>query len=413
MRLENLAGHKLPTGYPSRRSWIRFTVRDRNGTPVFESGEIRSTGEIPGNDNDTDPARYEPHYQEITQSDQVQVYESVMVDTQDQVTTGLLQGVRYIKDNRLLPRGFDKATASEDIAVHGQAREDDDFIGGSDAVRYIIHLGGQQGPFIVQASLWYQPIGYRWAHNLKDYDAPETNRFVEFYDSMSEISGIPLATAEVVVPGPETSVSSRRPGLRPDLHVAFQARNLVVIDILAYLPAKLFDPAVRPVFLEFPKHPVTQVRNRKDILVAGRIQIDRHEDELLQPRNLLVVHVLAYFPAELCDVGVRFVFVELMGHPVADPGNQKNFFFGCVIQIQRQEKPGVQLVLLGFIQRCTDQRVDLKHIHKRTLRKNRVRLRCIHMGQRRELGFGGRVRIEHAHILTHLGLGNTVAENQE
>ena len=126
-----------------------------------------------------------------------------MVDTQDQVTTGLLQAVRYIKDNRLLPRGFDKATASEDIAVHGRAREDADFIGGSDAVRYIIRfVHGKQGPFTVQASLWYQPIGYRWAHNLKDYDAPETNRFVEFYDAMSEISGISLATAEVVVPGP-------------------------------------------------------------------------------------------------------------------------------------------------------------------------------------------------------------------
>ena len=202
VRLENLAGHKLPTGYPSRRSWIHFTVHDRNGAPIFESGGIRSTGQIPGNDNDNDSVRYEPHYQEITKSDQVQIYESVMVDIQDQVTTGLLHGVRYIKDNRLLPRGFDKASASEDIAVHGLAKEDADFVGGSDAVRYIVDVRGQQGPFAVQASLWYQPIGYRWAHNLKGYDAPETNRFVEFYDSMSEISGIPLATAEIVVPDP-------------------------------------------------------------------------------------------------------------------------------------------------------------------------------------------------------------------
>ena len=202
VRLENLAGHKLPTGYPSRRSWIHFTVHDRNGTLLFESGGIQSTGQIPGNDNDTDPARYEPHYREITKSDQVQIYESMMVDIQGQVTTGLLRGVRYVKDNRLLPRGFDKASASEDIAVHGRAKEDADFVGGSDAVRYSVDVGGQQGPFAVQASLWYQPIGYRWAYNLKDYDAPETNRFVEFYDSMSEISGIPLATAEIVVSDP-------------------------------------------------------------------------------------------------------------------------------------------------------------------------------------------------------------------
>ncbi len=202
VRIENLAGHKLPTGYPSRRSWIHFTVRDRNGAPVFESGAIRPTGEIPENDNDTDPARYEPHYREITQSDQVQIYESVMVDTQGQVTTGLLQAVRYVKDNRLLPRGFDKASASEDIAVHGRAREDADFTGGTDAVRYIVDVSGQQGPFTVQASLWYQPIGYRWARNLADYAAPETDRFVAFYDSMSDISGIPLASTEIVVSEP-------------------------------------------------------------------------------------------------------------------------------------------------------------------------------------------------------------------
>ena len=202
VRVENLAGHKLPTGYPSRRSWIRFAVLDRNGTPVFESGVLQPTGEITGNDNDRDPTRYEPHYRRISQRDQVQIYESVLVDTEDQVTTGLLQGVRYVKDNRLLPRGFDKTTASEDIATHGHARTDDDFAEGGDAVRYLVEVGERPGPFTVQAALWYQPVGYRWARNLGDYAAPETDRFVAFYDAMSDISGLPLATAERTVSAP-------------------------------------------------------------------------------------------------------------------------------------------------------------------------------------------------------------------
>ena len=200
VRLENLAGHKLPTGYPSRRSWIHFAVHDPNGDIVFESGRIQPTGEIAGNDNDDDPARYEPHYQEITQPGQVQIYESVIVDLQGRVTTGLLSGVRFVKDNRLLPKGFDAASASEAIAVHGQAQEDANFVGGSDTVRYVVDVSGKKGPFTVQAALWYQPIGYRWAHNLKSYDALETNRFVDFFDSMADISGILITSEEVVIP---------------------------------------------------------------------------------------------------------------------------------------------------------------------------------------------------------------------
>ena len=127
--------------------------------------------------------------------DQVQVYESVMRDVNGNVTTGLLRGTGYIKDNRLLPRGFDKATAVPDIAVRGVAQQDPDFTGESDRVRYLVNTAGRNGPFQVSAELRYQPISYRWAQNLRAYDAMETRRFVSWYGEMASGSSEVLASA--------------------------------------------------------------------------------------------------------------------------------------------------------------------------------------------------------------------------
>ncbi|MGC4085449.1 MAG: hypothetical protein QM736_25835 [Vicinamibacterales bacterium] len=191
----NRGGHKLPTAYPSRRAWLHVVARDTGGRVIFESGAVGAGGAIMGNDNDADATRVEPHYTTITRPDQVQIYESVMVGADGQPTTGLLTAVRFVKDNRLLPRGFDKATADNDIAVHGEAESDADFVGGRDRVQFSIDAGAANGPFTVTAELWYQPIAYRWAMNLKNYDAPEPKRFVGYYEQTSETSGVVLAKA--------------------------------------------------------------------------------------------------------------------------------------------------------------------------------------------------------------------------
>ncbi len=197
--VENLTGHKLPTAYPSRRAWISLTIRDADGRTVFASGRLGPGGAIAGNDNDEDPSRFEPHYREIVRPSQVQIYESIIADPSGAVTTGLLKAVRYAKDNRLLPQGFDKTTAGADIAVHGEARDDADFTGGSDRVRYAIDTAGARGPLTIEAELLYQPIGFRWADNLRAYQAAETTRFVSYYDAMSSATAAPLGRAIATV----------------------------------------------------------------------------------------------------------------------------------------------------------------------------------------------------------------------
>jgi hypothetical protein len=195
----NLSGHKLPTAYPSRRAWLHVVVRDRSGATVFESGALTPTGRIVGNDNDDDRLRYEPHYREITQPGQVQIYESIMGDPYGAVTTGIVSGLGYLKDSRILPRGFDKATANRDIAVVGDAAKDPAFVGGSHRTRYNIDIARARGPFRIVAELWYQPIGFRWAQNLRLQPAPETDRFVRYYESMADVSGTVLARDSVTV----------------------------------------------------------------------------------------------------------------------------------------------------------------------------------------------------------------------
>ena len=183
--VENLAGHKFPTAYPSRRAWLNVVATDSAGRVIFESGAFARDGRVAGNDNDADALAYEPHYQRIDRADQVQVYESVMLDPRRAVTTGLLTGVGYAKDNRLLPRGLTKAAATPETAVHGAASSDQDFESGRDRIRYSIAAGTASGPIDVVVKLWYQPIAYRWAENLRRYNAPEPQRFVRYYDAMA------------------------------------------------------------------------------------------------------------------------------------------------------------------------------------------------------------------------------------
>ena len=62
-------------------------------------------------------------------------------------------------------------------------------------------VSGARGPFEIEAELWYQPIGFRWARNLDAYDTFETTRFVRYYDAMASTSALMLAqTTKTVLP---------------------------------------------------------------------------------------------------------------------------------------------------------------------------------------------------------------------
>ena len=174
-------------------------MRDAAGRVVFESGQIDRTGAIRGNDNDRDASRYEPHYDRIVAPEQVQIYEPILGTPQGAVTTGLLSASQYLKDNRLTPAGFDKTKVENDVAVVGAARTDPSFLGGRDTVRYSLALQAVRRPLSILVELVYQPIGYRWAQNLRAHPSVEAARFLSYFDEGKRAASTVLTRAAATV----------------------------------------------------------------------------------------------------------------------------------------------------------------------------------------------------------------------
>jgi hypothetical protein len=143
VRVENLAGHNLPSGVGFRRLFIEFTVLGRGGEALWTSGRTDRLGQLLGADGRPLPFEHyptrdvEPHHQLIRSQDDVQIYEEVVADESGAVTTGFLHRWSDLKDNRLPPRGFrwDSIYVAPpyDVAPKGDALEDPDYVRGDPA----------------------------------------------------------------------------------------------------------------------------------------------------------------------------------------------------------------------------------------------------------------------------------------
>lgn len=187
--IENKTGHKIPSGIPFRRMWIHLKVEDAGGNIVFESGNWNSVGEIIGLNSN-----YETHYDLITDEDQVQIYEGVFVDVDQNVTYTLLRAAEYVKDNRIPPIGFVSSHSSYDTtAIFGAASSDPDFNKdgttegtGVDFVTFRISASGQQTYNII-AQLCFQSIKPAVAEHLRTINEPDINQFLTMYDAFPNL----------------------------------------------------------------------------------------------------------------------------------------------------------------------------------------------------------------------------------
>lgn len=200
VKLINKAGHKFPSGYPSRRAIVEFEVTDQNGNIIFESGKFDANYRTINED-----AQVEPHYNVITSGLQAQIYELVPGDVNGNFTTVLERAASTLKDNRLAPAGFTTTHGVYDTTkIYGSALTDPNFNldingnqgTGADIVHYHVPLNGYNGTISVRAKVWYQTIPPKWLDEMFALSTPEIDLFEMMFNAADK-SPVLVASAQI------------------------------------------------------------------------------------------------------------------------------------------------------------------------------------------------------------------------
>jgi hypothetical protein len=200
--LVNLVGHKFPSGVGFRRAFVQFEVLGVGDTVLWSSGRTDANGVIVDEKGapiagelwwtndcsriDPDARLHQPHYQEITQQNQAQIYQELVATPPasgpavcgphatpaGQLTTSFLSICSKVKDNRLLPQGFlsigDRKQISTALGADADMAEETDPVGvgddpdyvsgGGDSLVYHLPLSalGTGKAAAVRATLYYQ-----------------------------------------------------------------------------------------------------------------------------------------------------------------------------------------------------------------------------------------------------------------
>src|SRR5579875_2724932 len=253
--VQNLTGHRFPSGVGFRRAFIQFQVTDSGGNVVWTSGATNNKGEIVGPGGKVLPTeyfeigsdgkqQYQPHFDQahpITSPTQVQIYEELLLDADGKITTSFIRRDDDLKENRILPIGWRADAPIPErylIATYpvGGARQDPVYKNGlgQSIVRYQLQLPSNvdAAKAKVSATIYYQTIP---PYYLRDRfngapNGPGTQRLKYLVQNLnlggSDFENWKLMIAQTSPSGSQSHVARSQTSARKSLAETANRRNI-------------------------------------------------------------------------------------------------------------------------------------------------------------------------------------------
>lgn len=200
VRVENLTGHKLPTGYTEGRlCWLELVVEDANGQRLLHSGAYDPVaGRRAAREDDPQLRTYEAR----TSAGGVEGFHFVLQD-----------GV--IEDTRIPPRGFMPTDETLPVGRDYPVQPNGALAHWDEAPYRFRAPRDAVGPLSVRATLWYQTASREYVEFLRDENHTDDNGrrmfdLWERYDRSPPVDMVSEAVTITVTPAAASGCSVTR-----------------------------------------------------------------------------------------------------------------------------------------------------------------------------------------------------------
>ncbi|MEO0877978.1 MAG: hypothetical protein AAFY48_25520, partial [Bacteroidota bacterium] len=219
-------------------------------------------------------ASYEPHHSIIRSEDQVQIYEQVLGDVNNNKTTVLVRAASALKDNRLPPIGFRQDHEVYDTTqISGLALLDEDFNTdltgegtGSDIVYFHIPTQGYLDVLNITATIFYQSMPPKWMAEMFAETSPEIDRFVDMYEGADRTPAVvgqdDLMVAGIVSTRETQPELAARVYLSNDQELRIETPTDVEVNIYNYLGQR-----IQQTYLQAGEHNIPTSLRRQLVVV--------------------------------------------------------------------------------------------------------------------------------------------------